>query len=499
MKHQKPIALLLVLLAVFCLCPYASAAYGSECGIPAAPSVSGNAAFMIELTTGTVLYEKNADAQMYPASTTKLMTALVAVEQIEAGKLSLDDIVTFSHEAVYGIPRDTMHISIDVGEELTVRQVLYGMMVASANETCLGIGEHIAGSFDAFADMMNAKAKELGMDNTHFVTLNGLHDPNHYMSPRDLATLMAECIRHDLLLDIISTPTFEIPPTNKCAEPRHLNSTNKLILTSSSYYNAKVVGGKTGFTTPAGNTLVTYSEHGGLEYVTVIMKAPQGTTFKDTSALVEHFAANLMLTEVTDTIDLAKAVPTADGSTMLVEPEPFTVLCHATDNYLDYDRVYDLPDKITEPTAAGDKLGVLRLYDNGYLVAETALLARSNYGQPAATSAPIVTGPDGSTIEPATSSTVGSDDPTASIVVQTTPAATNIQTASPDQDKGSTFVGIVIKFLLILLCVAIFCALIYGIIIMCSIFFYNNNKKKKKSQKTVSSHRDDNDPPSMMH
>ncbi len=141
----------------------------------------------------------------------------------------------------------------------------------------------------------------------------------------------------------------------------------------------------------------------------------------------------------------------------------------------------------------------LRLYDNGYLVAETALLARSNYGQPAVTSAPIVTNPDGSTIEPAISSTVGSDDPTASAIVQTTPAATNIQTASPDQDKGSTFVGIVIKFLLILLCVAIFCALIYGIIIMCSIFFYNNNKKKKKSQKTVSSHRDDNDPPSMMH
>ncbi|MBR7137744.1 MAG: D-alanyl-D-alanine carboxypeptidase [Clostridia bacterium] len=499
MKHQKPIALLLVLLAVFCLCPYASAAYGDACDVPAAPGVSGNAAFMIELTTGTVLYEKNADAQMYPASTTKLMTALVAVEQIEAGKLSLDDVVTFSHEAVYGIPRDTMHISIDVGEELTVRQVLYGMMVASANETCLGIGEHIAGSFDAFADMMNAKAAELGMDNTHFVTLNGLHDPNHYTTPRDLATLMTECIRHELLLDIISTPSFEIPPTNKCAEPRHLTSTNKLILTNSSYYNAKVIGGKTGFTTPAGNTLVTYAEYGGLEYVTVIMKAPQGTTFKDTSALIEHFAANLMLTEVTDTIDLAKSVPTADGSTMLVEPAAFTVLCHASDNYLDYDRVYDLPAKITEPVAAGGKLGILRLYDNGYLVAETDLLARSSYGQPAATSAPVVTSPDGSTIEPGSSSNVGTGDPTASAIVQTTIASTNVQTASPDQDKGSTFVGIMIKFLLILLCVAIFCALIYGIIIMCSIFFYNNNKKKKQSQKKESSHRDDNDPPSMMH
>lgn len=496
MKHQKPIALLLILLAVFGLCPYASAAYGSECGVPAAPGISGNAAFMIELTTGTVLYEKNADAQMYPASTTKLMTALVAVEQIEAGKLSLDDIVTFSYEAVYGIPRDTMHISIDVGEELTVRQVLYAMLLPSANEACLGIGEHIAGSFSAFADMMNAKAKELGMENSHFVTLNGLHDPNHYMSPRDLATLLAECIQHELLLDIMSTPTFEIPPTNKCAKPRHLTSTNKLILTNSSYYNGKVIGGKTGFTTPAGNTLVTYAEHGGLEYVTVIMKAPQGTTFKDTSALIDHFAANLKLTDVTDTIDLAKAVPTADGATMLVEPEPFTVLCHVSDNYLDYDRVYDLPEKITEPTAAGDKLGVLRLYDNGYLVAEADLLARSSYGQPAATSVPIVTGPDGSTVEPATSSTDGSGGPTASAIVQTTPAPTNIQTASPDQDKGSTFVGIVIKFLLILLCVAIFCALVYGIIVMCSIFFYN--KKKKKPQRKEPSHLDDNDPPSTM-
>ncbi|MBR5519498.1 MAG: serine hydrolase [Clostridia bacterium] len=487
MKFKKPLALLLVLLTVFSLCPYASAVYGDACNVPAAPSISGSAGFMIELTTGTVLYDKNADAQMYPASTTKLMTALIATEYIEAGQMALDDVITFSYDAVYGIPRDTMHISIDVGEELTVRQVLYAILLPSANEACLGMAEHIAGSASAFVAMMNEKAAELGMSNSHFVTTNGLHDDNHYMSPRDLATLMTECIRHELLLDIMSTPSFEIAPTNKCKDPRYLTSTNKLILTNSSYYNAKVVGGKTGFTTPAGNTLVTYAEYAGLQYITVIMKAPQGTTFNDTAALVNHFADTLMLAEVTDTIDLAKSVPTADGSTMLVEPADFTVLCHMTDNYLDFDRVYDLPDLISEPVTAGNKLGILRLYDNGYLVAETDLLARSNYGLPPATSAPVVTDESGNTVEPTVPSS-------SSLIPQTAP--TNVQTAPVDQDKGSTFVGMMIKFLLILLCVAIFCALVYGIIVMCSIFLYN--KKKQPPQQKSAKKDDDLEPPSFM-
>jgi hypothetical protein len=285
----------------------------------------------------------------------------------------------------------------------------------------------------------------------------------------------------------MSTPTFEIPPTNKCKDPRYLTTTNNLILPRSSYYNAKVIGGKTGFTTPAGNTLVTYAEYAGLQYITVIMKAPQGTTFKNTSALIEHFAANLMLVDVTDTIDLARAVPTADDTTILVQPQAFTVLCHTHDDYLDYDRVYDLPDRITEPTPAGSKVGVLRFYDNGYLVAEADLLTRSDYriapeATTAATSSPV-TDENGNTLEP-----IGSTPP----VTLQPGSSTNVQTMSPDQDKGSTFVGLAIKFLLILLCIAIFCALIYGMIVMCSIFLYH---KKKNSGSSHSQKLDDLDRP----
>ena len=125
MKHKRFFALLLALIPILTFAPRAAAAYGDACGADPLPSVSGYAAFAMELNTGTILLEKNADEKLYPASTTKLMTALIAAERVEAGLASLDDVITFSREAVYGIPRDTMHIAIDVGEQLTVRQVFY--------------------------------------------------------------------------------------------------------------------------------------------------------------------------------------------------------------------------------------------------------------------------------------------------------------------------------------------------------------------------------------
>ena len=469
MKYTRPLAVLFALLAVLCLSPLSAALYGDACGVDTIPEPSGYAVYAVELTTGTVLYEKNADEQMYPASTTKLMTALLVAERIEAGDASLDDVITFSYDAVYGIPRDTMHIAIDVGEELTVRQVLYAILLPSANEACIGMAEYIAGSADAFVAMMNERAAALGMTNTHFVTTNGLHDENHYMSARDLATLMSECLKHELLVEIMSTPSYEIPPTNKTGETRYLVTTNDLLLSRSGYYNDKVVCGKTGFTTPAGNTLASYAEYNGLRYVITIMKAPKGTTFKDTSALVDYFSENLKLVTVDNTIDFAKSVRTAEGGSLLLEPSGFQVLCHTSDDFLSYERIYDIPGQIAEPISAGTPLGTLRLYDNGYLVGEAQMLARSDYGLSSA-----ITGPDGSQY------------------ATTPPISGGEQTAAPDADRSGTFVGTLVKFLLILLCVAIFCAIVYGMIVLFSMFHYN---KKKNRRPPSRSGRHGDDPP----
>lgn len=454
MKHKRLVSALLVLLAVFFRLPSAAAWYGEACGVPALPDISGYAAFAVELNTGTVLLEQNADEQLYPASTTKLMTALIAMEHIEAGQASLDDVITFSREAVYGIPRDTMHIAIDVGEQLTVRQVFYAILLPSANEACLGMAEYIAGSADAFVALMNERAAALGMTHTHFVTTNGLHDPDHYMSARDLATLLQECIQHPFLVEVMSTPTYEIPPTNKCSETRYLTTTNDLLLPRSGVYNSKVVCGKTGYTTPAANTLATLSEFNDMQVIITILKAPKGTTFQNTSALVDYFAENLTLKTIDSSIDFAKSVPTASGDSLLLEPEPFSVLCHTQDDPFAFECVYEVPDVISDPAPAGTVFGTLTLYDHGAPVGQTRLVSRTDYQIAAATD------PSGSQ----SSSDVTSSD----------------SQVSSGAKKGSSFVRTLLRFLLILLCAAIICAVLYGVVLLLSAYLYRRKKQQQE-------------------
>lgn len=466
MKHKRLVSALLVLLALFAWTPFAAAFYGEACGVSELPDISGYAAFAIELNTGTVLLEQNADEQLYPASTTKLMTALIAMEAIEEGKASLDDIITFSREAVYGIPRDTMHIAIDVGEQLTVRQVFYAILLPSANEACLGMAEYIAGSADAFVALMNERAAALGMTHTHFVTTNGLHDPDHYMSARDLATLLQECIQHPFLVEVMSTPTYEIPPTNKCSETRYLSTTNDLLLTRSGVYNSKVVCGKTGYTTPAANTLATFSEFNDMQVIITILKAPKGTTFQNTSSLVDYFAENLTLKTIDSPIDFAKSVPTASGESLLLEPEPFSVLCHTQDDPFAFQCVYEVPDIISDPAPAGSVFGTLTLYDNGFQVGQTKLVSRTDYQMASET-------------DPADSSS--------------SVASASQSSIASSAKKGSSFVRTLLRFLLILLCAAIVCAVLYGLVLFLSAYLYRQKKQQKEHPATRSQSTQDDD------
>ncbi|MBR4942188.1 MAG: D-alanyl-D-alanine carboxypeptidase, partial [Clostridia bacterium] len=186
-------ALALALVCALLITPVLGA-YGSSCEAGEMPIPGCDAAYVVELTSGTVVYSNNANEKMYPASTTKLMTALLAAEYIAAGRGQLTDVIIFSEEAVYGIPRDTMHINISVGEKLTVEQVLYAILLPSANEACLGMAEYIAGDIESFIAMMNDRAAELGMANTHYVTANGLHDEEHYTTAYDMSILMQEVL-----------------------------------------------------------------------------------------------------------------------------------------------------------------------------------------------------------------------------------------------------------------------------------------------------------------
>ncbi len=248
---------------------------------PQGPELFAEAGLLMDARTGTVLFSQNGDERLYPASITKLMTALLVFENC-----SLSDVVTFSHEAVYSIEADSSHISVSEGEQLTVEQCLYALFLKSANEVANGLAEHVAGSMSAFAEMMNNRAAQLGCTDTHFVNANGLHDDNHYTTCRDMALIMQALIHNDTFIQISSADKYSIPPTNKMADTRYLVQTHKMLCPSEYTYEGTVTG-KTGFTPEAGNTLVTYAVRGDLELIAVSMNS-NWKHYDDTIAMFDY-------------------------------------------------------------------------------------------------------------------------------------------------------------------------------------------------------------------
>ena len=223
-------------------------------GWPTGPQVAAETAILMDAETGEILYAKGIDEKRYPASTTKIMTALIAIENS-----ALTDQVTFSAEAVNGIEPGSTHIGIKPGEILTMEQSLYAILLASANEVSSGVAEFVGGSIPDFVNMMNARAEKLGCKNTHFVNANGLHDPEHYTTARDLANIAREAFKNETFRKIIGTEYYIEPKTNITDEERWLNNHHKMLVSGDMHYDG-CLGGKTGYTSDAGNSLVTYAQ-----------------------------------------------------------------------------------------------------------------------------------------------------------------------------------------------------------------------------------------------
>ncbi|MFW5630057.1 MAG: D-alanyl-D-alanine carboxypeptidase family protein [Acetivibrio ethanolgignens] len=252
---------------------------------PKGPSVNAKAAVLMDASTGLVLYEKNAHKKEYPASTTKILTTLLALENC-----SLKETVTFSHNAVFNLEVGSSHIGIDEGEKLTVEQCLYAIMLASANEVSTGIAEHISGSVEEFAKLMNARAKELGCLNTHFANANGLHNDEHYTSAYDMALIGRAAMQNPTFRKITATKRYTISPTNKHENENVFPNHHKMLIDSPFQYEY-CIGGKTGYTSKAGNTLVTFAKKGNVTLVCVVMRANGPTSpeneYTDTTKLFE--------------------------------------------------------------------------------------------------------------------------------------------------------------------------------------------------------------------
>ncbi len=234
------------------------------------PSISAESAVVMDVQSGTILYEKNMNKKQYPASITKVMTGLLAIENS-----SLSETVTYSRNAVTNLESGASNIEIKPGEKLSMEDSLYAILLMSANEACNGVSEHIAGSLDNFVKMMNARAKELGCTGTHFANANGLWMANHYTTAHDMALISRAAYKNPVFAKITGTKRYNIGKTNK-SKKRYLYNHHGMLYAStfSQYLYEYCVGGKTGYTSKCRYTLVTFAKKDNTTLVSVIMKAP---------------------------------------------------------------------------------------------------------------------------------------------------------------------------------------------------------------------------------
>lgn len=247
------------------------------------PDVKAEAYCVINRKDGSIVYSKNMDDRYYPASITKIMTALVTLEHCT----DLDDTVVFNSEVMDSISSNssTLNPVAILDEEMTVRDALFGLMLNSANECASALAVYTAGSINAFVEMMNEKAQELGAVNTHYMNAHGLDDDNHYTTAHDMAIIFDAALKNDVFRYVDSIATYTIPATNKYGE-RNCTSTNQLINGARPYEG--VYAGKTGHTAKAGRTLVTAAYRDGMDLICVIMKSDNDNFYSDTETLFDH-------------------------------------------------------------------------------------------------------------------------------------------------------------------------------------------------------------------
>lgn len=260
---------------------------------PDGPVVGAEGAILIEANTGTILYAKNIHEKLYPASTTKILSTLIAIENS-----NLDDMVEFSAEAVYSIEQGSSNMGMDVGQSITMEQCLYGILVHSANEVANAAAEHVAGDIDTFVGMMNDKAAELGCTESHFVTVNGLHDENHYTTAYDLSLIAKAFFSNETLCKMSNTPTYLIEPTT--TQPDEIPCYTHNAMVRGEYPYDYLVGSKTGFTSVARQTLVSCAEKDGMKLICVVLKEESPNQFLDTINLFDYGFNNFRMMNISE-------------------------------------------------------------------------------------------------------------------------------------------------------------------------------------------------------
>ena len=354
----------------------------SECIIPLESEFS----ILMDAHTGHIIHGVNMHDRAYPASMTKVMTALLL---LESGHDFLTPIL-HSHDAISSVM--PWHSGLaDVDEFLTVDEALHAILLHSANDTSNAIAEFLGGSMDNFARMMTERAHQLGAVNTNFTNAHGLWEEEHYTTAYDMALIMREAIENELFRDIIATQSYLISPSENHEEFQPIYNSHNMIFPTSMHYSPDIVGGKTGFTNNSRHTLVSYGRRGDLELITVVMSVEQrGGIFADTALLMEYgFSQFLPHTifsahDFTRTIDLVQrsgeGVLVIGGIDIYPEDDVVLSLPMGFDTNSVTTEVY-LPDRIIAPVAENFAVGRVLLEHNGNVLAEIALLT-AQAGQP---------------------------------------------------------------------------------------------------------------------
>lgn len=373
MRNIKKV--LFVALIVFCLAFQTIPVFADE----AKPELDVNAAYVVETNTGKVIYSMDEEEKNFPASVTKILTAIIAIERCD-----LNETATVSSKALSNIPSGYVTAPIFVDEQMRIEDLLYALMLKSANDAAYVLAEHIGGSTEGFADIMNEKAKEIGCKNSHFVNPNGIHNDDHYTTAYDMYLIAKYAMQNETFRKIVSTSEYTLPITNRyMQEDRIMKNTNYFLQDNSKFYNEDVNGIKTGTTTQAGNCIVTSISKDGMDLISVVLGSKTSDSkFSDTKQLLDYAYETYTLTNMHKKDDVIKNIEVEkakknEKNLDLVIADDITVLNKKVISKEAIRPEININSKIVAPIEKGQELGTITYNVEG-IEYTSKLLAANN-------------------------------------------------------------------------------------------------------------------------
>jgi D-alanyl-D-alanine carboxypeptidase (penicillin-binding protein 5/6) len=368
--NLKKVSIILVVVFILNIC---------SCSFADNLSIVGEAAVLIDTDTGQILFQKNPHEKLYPASTTKIMTGILAIEEG-----NLDDLVTIDEEVLKNL--DGNHIALEPGEQISLKDLLYAALIESANDAAIAIGKHISGNYDSFISLMNEKAKEYGALNTNFTNPNGLPDENHLTTAYDLAMIAKHAMENETFRNIVKSYTYTIQPTNIKKEARYLKSANRLLYSNNKIeVDGKVVpikyqgatGIKTGYTHVAQQCLVSSASRGELNLICVVLKSTGTNIYSDTHKLFNYGFNDFKRTNLAFKNEFIDTFPVKDGDlpyvTGIVDKD--LKMNIPIDSKNEIERKVTIPEDLRAPIKKGQVIGDIEFYLGGEKIGTSNIIS----------------------------------------------------------------------------------------------------------------------------